>query len=221
MINNNADNNVAARNTGVESMKILKGFLMVMGALAVVAIIAILIGYVLALLTPDIRSNMRTVVLSSEAVDSLNQKLDDLKTSCVTASSSNTQKDINLVLTEEEVNSALVMALAEGTLPAKEVLVNFNDGYMLVYNAWSFPLLPIKTVIMGSMEVDNGQPTFQIKDFFLGKLPVPNDVNMGVQQLANILIRLNVPLEELKINLKDITISDGQINITGITGVSK
>ena len=173
------------------------------------------------MLTPDIRSNMRNVVLSSESVDSLNQKLNDLKTNCVTAGSSNTKSNINLVLTEEEVNSALVMALAEGTLPAKEVLVNFNDGYMLIYNAWSFPFLPIKTVIMGSMEVENGQPTFLIKDFFLGKLPVPDSVDMGVQQLANILIRLNAPLQELKIDLKDITISDGQIQITGTTGVSK
>jgi hypothetical protein len=202
-------------------MKILQGFLIVMGALAVLAIIAIVLGYVLALLTPDIRSNMRPVVLSSEAVDSLNQKLDDLKTNCITAGSSNTKKDINLVLTEEEVNSALVMALAEGTLPAKEVLVNFNDGYMLVYNAWSFPGLPIKTVIMGSIEVDNGKPTFVMKDFFLGKLSVPDSVDMGVQQLANILIRLNVPLQELKINLKDVTISDGQIKITGTTGATQ
>ena len=202
-------------------MKILKGFLIVMGTLAVLAILALIFGYVLALLTPDIRSNMRNVVLSSESVDSLNQKLNDLKTNCVTAGSSNTKSNINLVMTEEEVNSALVMALAEGTLPAKEVLVNFNDGYMLIYNAWSFPFLPIKTVIMGSMEVDNGQPTFLIKDFFLGKLPVPDSVDMGVQQLANILIRLNAPLQELKIDLKDITISDGQIQITGTTGVSK
>jgi hypothetical protein len=202
-------------------MKILQGFLIAMGALAVLAILAIVIGYVMALLTPDIRSNMRPVVLSSESVDSLNQKLDDLKTSCVTASSSNTKKDINLVLTEEEVNSALVMALAEGTLPAKDVLVNFNDGYMLIYNAWSFPALPIRTVIMGSIDVENGKPTFLIKDFFLGKLPVPDSIDMGVQQLANILIRLNVPLQELKINIKDITISDGQIQITGTTGVTQ
>ena len=201
-------------------MKILQGFLMVIGALAVLAIIAILVGYVLALLTPDIRSNMRPVVLSSEAVDSLNQKFDDLKTSCITAGSANTKKDIDLTMTEEEINSMLVMAMAEGTLPAKEVLVNFNDGYMLIYNAWNFPGLPIKTVIMGSIDVENGKPTFLVKDFFLGKLPVPASVNDGVQQAGNILIRLNVPLQELKINLKDVTISNGQIEITGIAGTS-
>src|SRR5208283_3881272 len=125
-------------------MKILQGFLIVMGALAVLAILAVIFGYVLALLTPDVRSNMREVIPSSEAVDSLNQKLDDLKTTCVTAGSSDTKKDISLVLTEEEVNSALVMAMAEGTLPAKKVLVNFNDGYMLIYNTWSFQGLPIQ-----------------------------------------------------------------------------
>ncbi len=59
-----------------------------------------------------------------------------------------------------------------------------------------------------------------VKDFFLGKLPVPASVNDGVQQAGNILIRLNVPLQELKINLKDVTISNGQIRITGIAGTS-
>ena len=40
-------------------MKILQGFLIFMGALAVLAIVALIVGYVMALLTPDIRSNMQ------------------------------------------------------------------------------------------------------------------------------------------------------------------
>ena len=40
MIDDNADNNVAARTSTGGSMKILKGFLIVMGTLAVLAIIA-------------------------------------------------------------------------------------------------------------------------------------------------------------------------------------
>ena len=66
---------------------------MFMDALAVLAIVGLIVGYVMALLTPDIRSNMRPVVLSSEAVDSLNAKLDTLKKDAAAANASNTQKE--------------------------------------------------------------------------------------------------------------------------------
>ncbi|MDD5648075.1 MAG: hypothetical protein PHY03_04000, partial [Dehalococcoidia bacterium] len=86
-------------------MRILQGFLIFMGALAVLAIIALVFGYVLALLTPDIRTNMRPVVLSSEAVDSLNKKISDTKKITEAAYEAKTSKDVQIVITEEEINS--------------------------------------------------------------------------------------------------------------------
>ncbi|MDD5313207.1 MAG: hypothetical protein PHO26_09260 [Dehalococcoidia bacterium] len=202
-------------------MKVLQVFLMVMGVLAILAIIALIIGYILAFLTPDIRSSMRPVVLSSEAVDSLNEKIVDLKKSVATAESTKTQKDIEFVMTEEEINSALVMMLAEGTLPAKEILVNFNDGYLLTYTAWNVPGLPLKTGIFGQIEVEDGKPKMFVRDFFLGKLAVPDEIDRGVENLANIIIKLNIPLEELRLTIKDVTIGEGQMRISAVTKAAK
>jgi hypothetical protein len=202
-------------------MKILQGFLIFMGVLAVLAIIALVVGYVMALLTPDIRANMRPVVLSSEAVDSLNQKLSDVKKATAAAEGSKTAKEIQLVITEEEVNSTIVMALAEGTLPAKEMLVNFNDGYLLTYTAWNFPGLPFKTGLIGTLDVEKGKPRFVIRDFYLGKLPVPDFVDAGVQEWINILFKLNAPMEELNFELKEVTIGDGQLKLAGTTKTGK
>jgi len=202
-------------------MKVLQVFLMVMGVLAILAIIAFIIGYILAFLTPDIRSSMRPVVLSSEAVDSLNDKITDLKKSVAAAESTKTQKDIDFVMTEEEINSALVMMLAEGTLPAKEILVNFNDGYVLTYTAWSVPGLPLKTGIFGQIEVEDGKPKMVVRDFFLGKLAVPDEIDRGVESLANIVIKLNIPLEELRLTIKDVTIGEGQMRISAVTKTAK
>jgi len=202
-------------------MKILQGFLIFMGALAVLAIIALMFGYVLALLTPDTRANVRPVVLSSEAVDSLNKKLSDVKKITVAAEESKIAKDIELVITEEEINSTIVMALAEGTMPAKEMLVNFNDGYMLLYTSWNFTGMPVKTGIIGTLDVENGKPKFFIRDFYLGKLPVPDSVDGGVQDLVNVLFRLNAPMEELNFDLKEITIGDGQLKLAGTTKSGK
>ncbi len=202
-------------------MKILQGFLMVMGGLAILAVVALITGYVLALLTPDMRASMRPVVLSSEAVDTFNGKLDGLKKEVLSANTANVQRNISLTVTEEEINSVLVMMLAEGTFPAKEMLVNFNDGFLLVYTAWSFPALPAKSVLMGTMSTENGKPKFIIMDFMLGKLPLPGNFDSSVENLLNVLIKLNAPLEGMKVNIKDITVSDGQIKITGATTTTK
>jgi len=202
-------------------MRILQGFLIFMGVLAVLAIVALIAGYVLALLTPDMRSNMRPVVLSSEAVDSLNAKIDTMKKEAAAADASKTKKNIELVITEEEINSIIVMTLAEGNLPAKEMLVNYNDGYLLTYNAWNFPGLPIKTGIMGSIDAENGNPNFMVRSFYLGKLPLPNAINQNVQDIINIVLKLNAPLTELKLNLQEVTISEGQMRLLMVTKSGK
>jgi hypothetical protein len=192
-----------------------------MGALAVLAIIALLVGYILALLTPDMRSNMRPVLLSAEAVDSFNKKLSDLKKEAAVTDTTKPAKNIQVTITEEEINSVIVMALAEGTLPAKEMLVNFNDGYLLVYNSWSFPAAPVKTAVIGTLDIENGKPKFVIKNFYLGKVPLSQGSDQGIQDLVNIMIKMNAPLEDFRSDLKEITISEGQLKMSGTTKVSK
>jgi hypothetical protein len=202
-------------------MRILQGFLIFMGILAVLAIAVLIVSYVLALLTPDMRSNMRPVVLSSEAVDSFNKKLADFKKEATAAEAARSQKNLQLTITEEEVNSMIVMALAEGTLPAKEMLVNFNDGYLMVYNAWSFPAAPVKTGLYGSIEIENGKPNFIVRDFFLGKLPLPQSADAGIQNLVNIIIKMNGPMDELRFDIKEITILEGQLKMSGTNRINK
>jgi len=202
-------------------MRILQGFLIFMGGLAVLAIIALVFGYVLALLTPDIRANMRPVALSSEAVDSLNKKISDTKKITEAAYEAKISQDVQMVITEEEINSTIVMTLAEGTVPAKEMLVNFNDGYMMMYTSWSFPAIPIRTGFIGTLDAENGKPVFVIHDFYLGKLPVPDDVDIGVQGWINILFQLNAPMEELGFELKEITLTEGQLKLAGVTKTGK
>ena len=202
-------------------MGVLKGFLIFMGALAVLVIVALLVGYVLALLTPDMRSNMRPVVLSAEAVDSFNNKLSELKKEVALVDSTKQAKAVELTITEEEVNSVIVMALAEGTLPAKEMLVNFNDGYLLVYDAWSFPAAPVRTAVIGTLDIENAKPKFVIRDFYLGKVPVPQGFDQGIQDLINVMIKMNAPMEELRFDLKEVTISEGRLKLTGTTRVNK
>lgn len=192
-------------------MKILQGFLLFMGALAVLAIVALVIGYVLALLTPDVRNNIRPVVLSSESVDNYNKKMADMRAQTRGQGTA----EITLTLTEEEINSMIVMAVAEGHIPAKEILVNFNDGYLVLYSAWNFPWFPVKTGVIGSFDIEEKKPKFIVQNFFLGKLPLPPGINSNVQEIANILIRTNPMIYNTRYNYKEITISEGKIKLSG------
>jgi hypothetical protein len=196
-------------------MRILQGFLMVMGALAVLAIIALIVGYVLAILTPDIRTSIRPVVLSSEAVDSFNKKMADFRTNMRKVNAGSGPTDITLSLTEEEVNSMIVMSLAEGTIPAKEILVNFNDGFLVLYSSWTFNMFPVKTGIVGSFDVEDKKPKFMLSSFFLGKLPLPSSFNTSVQDIINIVVHLNPLSGSIKFNYKEITISEGTLKLVG------
>lgn len=191
-------------------MRILQGFLMFMGGLAVLAIIALVTGYVLSISTPDIKNNLRPVVLSSEAVDSFNKKTDDLRTQMSTGTG-----DISLTLTEEEVNSMIVMALAEGTIPAKEILINFNDGYLMLYSAWNFSMFPVKTGLIGSFDIENKKPKFLLTKVYVGKLPLPTGFNSNAQHLTNIIIQLSPMVYNSQINYKEITITEGKIKLVG------
>ena len=196
-------------------MRILQGFLMFMGALAVLAIVALVVGYVLAILTPDIRTSLRPIVLSSESVDSFNKKMANLRTQMRNTASDTGSGDITLTLTEEEVNSTIVMSLAEGTIPAKEILINFNDGYLVLYSAWSFNMFPVKTAIIGSFDVEDKKPKFLLRSVSLGKLPLPSNLNSSAQDLTNVILRLNPTIFNPRLSYKEITISEGSIKLVG------
>lgn len=200
-------------------MRILKGFLMVMGALAILAICGLILGYVLAILTPDIKANLRPVVLSSESVDSFNNKIAEItapiKPPGTNSGTGEKSSEVTITLTEEEVNSKIVMAMAEGTIPSKEMLVNFNDGYMVLYSAWNFSAFPAKTVIIGSFDIEDKKPKFLLTGFYLGKLPLPSSMNSNIQELANIMIRTNPTIYNSRTTYKEITISEGKVKIVG------
>ena len=107
------------------------------------------------------------------------------------------------------------MALAEGTVPAKEILINFNDGYLVLYSAWNFTMFPVKTGLIGSFDVEDKKPKFLLTQVFVGKLPLSSGFNSSAQNITNIIIRLNPVIYNSQINYKEITISEGKVNMIG------
>jgi len=198
-------------------MRVVRGCLTVLGIIGVIVIIALVIGYCLFSLTPSIESEMTPVVVTAEAAQSFDQKFQTFETEIEAAVATGEEKEVSLVITEEEVNSKLVEVLAEGELPLKEALLNFDQGYFLVYVVVDTPGVDAKTAVIARIEVVKGEPKVTVEDFDLGKLLLPQGMNNGIGSLLTIIAKMNAPTDDLPLVITEIEIAKGQLSVKGVT----
>jgi len=197
-------------------MRLIKGLIMVIGVIGVMVIFTLLIGYYLYSLSPRIQARLIPVAVSADAVQSFDQKLDELEGQIKAAVGAGENREVSLIITENEINSKLVQMLAEGELPLlKRILINFGDGYFLTYAVVDTPGIDAKTGLMGRVEIIEGEPEIVIDEFNLGKLPLPKSVDKRVEQLVNIIVTLQLP--EVSLDITSAEIKNHQLTVTGIT----
>ena len=201
-------------------MRLIKGFIMVIGIIGVMVIFALLIGYYLYSLSPRIQESVMPVAVSADAAESFDQKLDTLESQITAAVSAGESKQVSLVITESEINSKLVQMLAEGELSQlKRVLINLGDGYFLIYAVVDTPGIDAKTGSMGRVEIIEGKPKVVIDEFNVGKLPLPQSIKERVEQLMNIIVSLQLP--EVSLNITGVEIKNHELTVNGITKTTK
>lgn len=200
-------------------MRLIKGLIMVIGVIGIIVIFALLLGYYLYSLSPQIQARLIPVSVSAEAVQSFDQKLDELENQIEAAVDAGQNKELSLVITENEVNSKFVQMLAEGELPMlKRILVNFGDGYFLIYAVVDAPGIDAKTGLMGQVEAVEGEPKIVIDEFNLGKLPLPKSVDKRVEQLLNIIVSLQLP--NVSLDVTSVEIKNHEMTVNAIAGTT-
>jgi hypothetical protein len=200
-------------------MRLIKGLIMVIGVIGIIVAFALLLGYYLYSLSPQIQARLIPVSVSAEAVQSFDQKIDELENQIEAAVDAGQNKEVSLIITESEVNSKFVQMLAEGELPMlKRILINFGDGYFLIYAVVDAPGIDAKTGLMGQVEVIEGEPKIVIDEFNLGKLPIPKSVDKRVEQLLNIIVSLQLP--EVSLDITSVEIKDQQMTVNAIAGTA-
>jgi len=193
---------------------------MVIGAIGVIVIVALIIGYYLYSLSPRIQERMIPVAVSADAAQSFDQKLDALESQIKAAVDTGESKQVSLVITENEINSKLVQMLAEGELSQlKRVLINLGDGYFLIYAVVDTPGIDAKTGSMGRVEIIEGKPKVVIDEFNVGKLPLPQSINRRAEQLMNIIVSLQLP--EMPPDITSVEIKNHELTVTGTTKTAK
>ena len=152
-------------------MRLIKGFITIIGVIGVLVIIGLLMGYYLFSLTPWIQARVLPVAITAEAAQSLDQKLESLETEIEEAAEAGEERELSLVITEKEINSKLVEVLAEGELPLKEILINLGEGYFIIYTIVDNPGVNAKTGAVGQLKVVNGDPKVVVEDFDWANCP--------------------------------------------------
>jgi hypothetical protein len=196
-------------------MRLIKGLIMAVGVIGILVILALITGFYLYTLSPSILGRAVPVTVTADAAQSFDDKLKSADTQIKAAVEAREKKELSLVITENEANSKLVQMLAEGQLPFKRILINFGDGYFLTYAVLDAPVIDAKTGTIGRIEIADGKPKIIIDEFNLGKLPLPESAKARVEQLANIVVSLQ--LADVPLDITSVQIKDRQLTITGTT----
>jgi len=195
-------------------MRLIRGFITVAGIIGILVIIALIMGYYLYSLRPWIQAKMTPVAVTAEAAQSFDQKFEALEMEIHQAIAAGEERETALVITEKEVNSKLVEVLAEGDLPFDQILVNFREGRFLIYAVADVPGVAARTGAIGRIQVVNGDLEIVLEDFDLGKLPLPQAVNGGVEKLLDIMVKLK--LADVPLEITDVEISDRELTASGL-----
>lgn len=196
-------------------MRLIRPLIMIIGIIAILATFALLLGYYLYSLSPRIHARLTPVAVSAEAAESFDLKLRSAKTEIETAVSAGQKKELALSITDKEINSKVTQMKAKGELPARELLINFGDGYFLAYAVVDTPGVNAKIGAIGGVEVVKGTPKIVITEFNLGKLPLPKTINKRVEQILNIIVSLQ--LADLPLEITNVRIKNHQLIILGTT----
>ena len=196
-------------------MRLIKGLVMAVGVLGILVIFALITGFYLYSLSPSILGRAVPVAVTADAAQSFDQKLESIDSQIEAAVEAREKREVNLTVTEEEVNSKLVQMLAEGQLPLKRVLVNFGDGYFLAYAVFDAPVIDAKTGTIGRVDIVDGKPKVIIDEFNLGKLPVPDAAKIRVEQLANLVVSSETA--GIPIDINSVEIANHELIINGTT----
>ncbi len=195
-------------------MRLIRGFITVVGIIGILVIIALIMGYYLYSLRPWIQAKMTPVAVTAEAAQSFDQKFEALEMEIHQAIAAGEERETALVITEKEVNSKLVEVLAEGDLPFDQILVNFREGRFLIYAVADVPGVAARTGAIGRIQVVNGDLEIVLEDFDLGKLPLPQAVNGGIEKLLDIMVKLK--LADVPLEITDVEISDRELTASGL-----
>ncbi len=207
-------------------MSLLRGLVVALGLIGILVLIILLAGYYLYSLTPQIQTKVTPILPDEKAALSFEEKIASFEIEIEDAVSAGQKKEVNLQVTEKEINAKISKELAKAKSTGKPLiekmivnLRNSNDGEFLIYAELEVPGINAKTGLIGRVAIVNDKPRVVVSDLDLGKLPLPESLNNTIEQLLNFVV--DIKLADLPLTVTSVEIKNRQITITGLTKTVK
>jgi hypothetical protein len=198
-------------------MKAISTLLIVIGVIGIIIIAAFFMGFILFSLDPPIKEQLAKAPVSADAVKSFDQKVTAFKQKIEASIAAKEKSEVVLTVTSEEINSKMIELLAQGELPLKETLINFDNDLCKVYTVFDNPGINAKIGLVAQLMVNKSNIKVVVVDFQLGKLPLPQSLVKSVGNILDVMFRMQGITEDLQIDITGITVGDGRLTIKGLT----
>ena len=184
---------------------------MVLGVILIAIVILILVGFVLFSLNPDLKSQITVGNISANALSSFDNKVSNFKKGILDAAEAKQRNEFVLSLSEDEINSKIVQMLAEGSAPFKDLKISLQGNLLRAYLALKSSEFNAKMGFVAKPEVVKGQVNVRLTEFQLGKLPLHESAYKRTEDILNILINAQSPINDLPVEIKSIEISNNSL----------
>jgi hypothetical protein len=203
-------------------MRAINTLLIVIGVIGIIVLMAAFTGFILFSLDPPIKTQLSTVPVSADALKSFDQKIASFKQKIEASNAAKEKKEIVLTITSEEINSKIVELVAQGELPLKETVINFDNDLCKVYTVFNNPGVSAKIGLVAQFMVNKGSVKIVTVDFQVGRLPLQQSFIKSVGSILDVMIRMEGSTDELQIDITGVTVADGRLTIRGMTrGIPK
>ncbi len=179
-------------------MKVLKGFLIAVGALALLSLLAGGVAYSLINQPTEIGEQ---IALASSRPSQSNEKFDVFS------------KDVKgnfLVFTDEDGTKLIDFATEVRGIPIKGRIVKIEfvpDRILVVVDAEVYGL-KAKLAVATKVEVEDAKPKITVEEVNIGKLPLPAAITDKINALLS--RELENLMSDIPVELEDIRITEGQ-----------
>ena len=198
-------------------MRALNTVLIIFGVIGIIALLAFFTGFILFSLDPPIKSQLSPVKVSADAVKSFDQKVTAFKQKITDAITAKEKREVLLTITSEEINSKIVELLAQGELPLKETLINFDNDLCKVYTVFNNPGANAKIGLVAQLMVNKGNIKIVAVDFQVGRLPLQQSLIKSAGNILDVLVKMEGSFDQLQIDITGVTVSDGRLTIRAMT----
>ena len=183
----------------------MRGCLLGVLALILIAIVVVGSGIILLLRAPALAASITPVPVSSAAAGSFDRKV---------ATAAGATAPFTVEITEQEATSKFAQALAsDPSAPRLDgVQVNFRDGKVYLSGTAREAPFPVDVVVVGRVEARDGRLVSTVEQVDTGPFPLPSGVK---EQIAGAATGLDALNNDLSIYVTDLRVLDGRLVLTG------